>query len=232
MEQKITRLFALGETFANLRFVWFDSYQIFALVRSVCDNVCSTFKNILFDSPRWQLLRRMAPASSSRDSASVLRDGGPIAAAGSSLHVIALIILLALIVAAVGGGDLILQRRLQSRLDISGAPYTRHRPFRRGPDKVSDTLTGQGVVPPNASRSRGAGGTGTGAARGDPGEVRREANLTRIDPAAPVDCGTFHAARTERFFRGPARRLVSLSLQQRNWLRPGRRNWPCCRARH
>ena len=39
MEQKITRLFALGETFANLRFVWFGSDLIGALVRSVCDNV-------------------------------------------------------------------------------------------------------------------------------------------------------------------------------------------------
>ena len=87
------------------------------------------------------------------------------------------------------------------------------------------------MVPPNASRSRGAGGTGTDAARGDPCEVQREANLTLIDPAAPVDCGTFHAARTERFFSCPARRLVSLSLQQRDWLRPGRRSWPCCWAR-
>ena len=73
---------------------------------------------------------------------------------------------------------------------------------------------------------------GTGAAQGDPGEVLREANLTWINPAAPVDCGTLHAASTEHFFRCPASRLVSLSLQQRDWLRPGRRSWPCCRARH
>ena len=64
----------------------------------------------------------MAPASSSRDSASALRDSCPIAAAGSSLHVIASILLLVLIVAAVGGGNFILERRLQLRLDISGAP--------------------------------------------------------------------------------------------------------------
>ena len=64
---------------------------------------------------------------------------------------------------------------LQSRLDISAAPLSSVPTVSSGPDTVSDTLTGQGVVPPNASRSRGAGGTGTGAARGDPGEVRDRA---------------------------------------------------------
>ena len=67
----------------------------------------------------------MAPSSSARDSASAVCDGGPIAgfaAAGSSVHVIASIILLVLIIAAVGGRDLILKRRLQSRLHISAAP--------------------------------------------------------------------------------------------------------------
>ena len=56
------------------------------------------------------------------------------------------------------------------------------------------------------------------------------AEMRSVDPdiAAAVVCGTIHAARTERLFRGPAR---SLSLQQRDWLRPGRRSWPCCRAR-
>ena len=59
---------------------------------------------------------------------------------------------------------------------------------------------------------------------------RGAAGSSSVDPdiAAAVDCGTFHAARTERLYRGPAR---SLSLQQRDWLRPGRRSWPCCRAR-
>ena len=83
----------------------------------------------------------------------MLLDGSPIAAAGSSVHIITSIILLALPVAAVGGGDLILQLHLQSRLDISGAFYTWHQLFRCGLDKVSlsYTLKGQGVVPPNAS---------------------------------------------------------------------------------
>ena len=149
-----------------------------------------------------------APASSSRDSASALRDGGPSAAARSSLHVIASIILLALIIAAVGGGDLILQRSLQLRLDISGAPYTRHRPFRRGPDKVSATLTGKEWSRPMLH---------------DHAELAAQEQAQR--EAIPARCGgklTSHGsipqrqsivapARTERFFRGPARRLVSLS---------------------
>ena len=94
-----------------------------ALVRSVCDNICLAFKETFGLTVLLQeLLCRITPASSSRDSASTLRDGSLIAAAGSSLHGIASIILFALIVAAVRGGDLILKRRLQSRLDISAAP--------------------------------------------------------------------------------------------------------------
>ena len=130
-----------------------------------------------FDPPLRRFLGRLAPALSARGSASALRDGGPSAAARSSLHVIASIILLALIVAAVGGGDRILKRRLQSRPPhFSRPPSARYRPFRRCSDSVSDTLTKQAVVPPNASRSRGAGGTGPGAARGGPGEVQLEAH--------------------------------------------------------
>ena len=68
----------------------------------------------------------------------------------------------------------------QAQRDISAAPLRRYRRFHRCPDSVSDTLTGQAdleaVVPFNASRSRGAGGTGTGAARGDAGDVWREAH--------------------------------------------------------
>ena len=98
------------------------------------------YLTVLRRLPR-QLLCRMAPASSSRDSASAFRDGGPIAAAGTSLAS-TWIILLALIIAAVSGGGRILKRRLQSRLDISALlPYARYRRFHRGPDKVSDTLT-------------------------------------------------------------------------------------------
>ena len=136
----------------TLREPWEDVCigSIGALGRSLCD-VCSAFKYILFDRPPRQLLGRIAPISSSRDSASALRDCGLIEAAGYSVHVIASIVLLALIVAAVGGGDLILKQRLQLRL------YARYRRFRRCPDKVR-----------------------LGAARGDPGEVRREANPSSI----------------------------------------------------
>ena len=144
-----------------------------ALVRSVCDNVCSAFKDIFNLTvlqgscyAEWLLPHRpeTAPPRS-------------VTAAHRSCwsHVIVSIILLALIVAAGGGGDLILQRRLQSR-----PPCALYRRFRRCSDSVSDTLTGQAVVPPIASRSRGAGGTGPGAARGCPGEVRREAHLSSI----------------------------------------------------
>ena len=107
LEQKITRLFSYDETFANLRFVWLGSELIGALI---CDNICIQ-RYVRFDRPPRQLPGRLAPASSSRGSASALRDGDPIAAAGSSptLHVIASIILLALIIAAVSGGDLILK---------------------------------------------------------------------------------------------------------------------------
>ena len=49
----------------------------------------------------------------------------------------------------------------------------------------------------------------------------------RYDTAAPVDRGTFLAARTERLFRRLARSLVSSAglplfpLPERDWLRPG-----------
>ena len=118
---KETRLFCYGESFADLRFVWFGSDRRAYEVR-LRQSLLGIQRYIQFDRPLRQLLGRMAPASSSRDSASALRDGGPIAAAGSSLHVIASIIVLALIVAAVGGGGLILKRRLQSRLHISAPP--------------------------------------------------------------------------------------------------------------
>ena len=118
---KDTRLFSYSKIFADLRFVWFGSDRRVYEVRLRQCLLCIQ-RYIRFDRPLRQLLGRMAPASSSRDSASALRDGGPIAAAGSSLHVIASIIVLALIVAAVGGGGRILKRRLQSRLHISAAP--------------------------------------------------------------------------------------------------------------
>ena len=85
-------------------------------------------------------------------------------------------------------------------------PYARYRQFRRCPDKVR-----------------------LGAARGDPGEVRREAHWSLIQP---VDCGTFHPARTERLFRGPARCLVSLCLSPAKRLASTRTTQlVCCRAR-
>ena len=217
-----------------------------------------------FDAPSRRFFGRMASASSTRDSASALRDVGPEIAAGSSVLFIASVIFLALIASAIflalnvaaGGGSVILAGLLQSRLDISAAssslsslcavgsdtvsamrrpvkgfsgwsrpmlpnhadfaateqaqrdisaaPLRRYRRFLRCPDSVSDLLRGQAVVAFNASRSRGAGGTGTGVARGDSGEVRREAHPMSI-PKLPVDCGTFHAARTERLFRRLAR---------------------------
>ena len=85
-------------------------------------------------------------------------------------------------------------------------PYARYRQFRRCPDKVR-----------------------LGAARGDPGEVRREAHWSLIQP---VDCGTFHPARTERLFRDPARCLVSLCLSPAKRLASTRTTQlVCCRAR-
>ena len=58
------------------------------------------------------------------------------------------------------------------------------------------------MVPHNASRSREAGGTGPRGAGGSSSVVDPET-------AAAVDCGTFHAARTERLFRRPARSFPS-----------------------
>ena len=74
-----------------------------------------------FDAPPLRFLGKMAPASSAWGGATALRDGGPGAAAGSSVPFIASIILLALIVAAVGGGGLVLARRFQSRRNIPAA---------------------------------------------------------------------------------------------------------------
>ena len=82
-----------------------------------------------------------------------------------------------------GGGGHILKRRfkLQSRPPhFSRHPCARYRRFRRCPDIVCAPLTGQAVVPPNASRSHAAGGIGTGAVRGGLGEVRREAHPSSI----------------------------------------------------
>ena len=120
-----------------------------------------------FDAPPLRLLRRMAPASSARGSASAPRDGGPGAAGGSSVPFIAPILLLALTVAAMGGNGLVLARRLQSRLDT--------RP-RRCPDSVGDALEGQGLSRPVLPRSCGDRGNGAGAARGGPSQARREAH--------------------------------------------------------
>ena len=120
LKQRITRLFPLGKTLANLRFVCFCSDRGACEVR-LRQCLIDIQRYIRFDCPPQQLLGRIAPASSFRDCASALRDGGPTNAAGSSVHVIASIILPALIVAAVYGGGLILRRRLQSRLNISAA---------------------------------------------------------------------------------------------------------------
>ena len=73
-----------------------------------------------FDAPPLRFLGKMAPASSAWGGATALRDGGPGAAAGSSVPFIASIILLALIVAAVGGGGLFVVWHFQSR-NISAA---------------------------------------------------------------------------------------------------------------
>ena len=224
-----------------------------------------------FDAPPLRFYGRMASASSTRDSASALRDCGPEITAGSSVPFIVSIILLALIAStillalnvAVGGGRVIPALHLQSRLDISeassllsslcadgsdtvsamhrpvkgfsgwflpmlldhadlaateqgqrdisAAPLRRYRQFYRCPDSVSDTLTGQAVVPFNASRSRGAGGTGPGAARGGPGEVQREAHPSSIpkpqrrSTVAPV----IHLALSPSSAPSPATRSLS-----------------------
>ena len=157
---------------------------------SICDDLCSAFKDIYGS----------AFASSARDSAYVLRDDGPGAVAETLGPAIASIILFALMVAAVGGGGLILTYVL--------TVATRHL-FRRCPDSVCDTLTGhEGVRASCVNRSRGAGGTGAGAARGGPGEVLREAH--RLIPI-PSHRQAF---------------LFSLS-RQLAWTR----TTPCCRAR-
>ena len=222
MEQKITRLFSLGETFANLRFVWFGPDRRACEVR-LRQCLLGIQRCIRFDRPSRQLLVRMAPASSAGDSASALRDGGPSAAA------IASIILLALIVAAVGEGNLILKRRC-SRDSTFQPPCARYRRFCRCPDSVSDTLTGPAVVPPIASRSRGAGGTGPGATRGGPGEVWREAHPSSIPKPQRRTAGRlWHiSCRRHRAPLPPFGPQPRLPLQERDWLRPGRRSWPCC----
>ena len=87
------------------------------------------------------------------------------------------------------------------------------------------------MVPPNASRSRGAGGTGSGAARGDPGKVLREANPSSIPQRQSTVAPFMQPAMSASSAVLAAVSSLSLSLQQRDWLRPGRRSWPCCWAR-
>ena len=70
---------------------------------------------------RYLLFDEHGSCLSVRGGASALRDGGPGAAAGSSVPFIASIILLAPIVAAVGGGGLVLVLRFRSRRNISPA---------------------------------------------------------------------------------------------------------------
>ena len=165
-EQKITRLFSLGETFASLWFVWFGSDRRACEVR-LRQCLLGIQRCIRFDRSPRQLLGRMAPASSARDSASALRDGGPselrnvlCMSSCRSFFLPSSSQMWAEATSSLNG--------VCSRDSTLQPPCARYRRFRRCPDSVSHTLTGQAVVPPNASRSRGAGGNGPGAARGGP----------------------------------------------------------------
>ena len=119
-----------------------------------------------------------------RLAASALRDGGPIAAAGSSVHDTACHSVhhhpcphrrscgwsraeTAASLNCVCSRD----------LHISAAPQALGTDCSMAALTFCNTLTGRRVVPFNTSQSRGAGCTRRGAARGCPGEVRREAGF-------------------------------------------------------
>ena len=65
----------------------------------------------------------------------------------------------------------------------------------------------------------------------DPGEVRREANPSSIPQRQSTVAPFMQPALSASSAVWAAVSSLSLSLQQRDWLRPGRRSWPCCRAR-
>ena len=73
---KNTELFSLNETFANLWFVWFGSDRRACEVR-LRQCLLGIQRYIRFDRPPRQLLGRMAPALSGRDSASAIREAAP-----------------------------------------------------------------------------------------------------------------------------------------------------------
>ena len=228
LEQKVTRLFSLCETFANLWFVWFGSDRRACEVR-LRQCLLGIQRCIRFDRSPRQLLGRMAPASSARDSASALRDGGP-----SQLREV-----LCMSSRRSSSSPSSSQQWAEVTSSLNGVcsrdstfqpPCARYRRFRCCPDSVSDTLTGQAVVPPVASRSCGAGGTGPGAARGGPGEVLREAHPSSIPKPQRRTAGRlWHiSCRRHRAPLPPFGPQPRLPLQERDWLRPGRRSWPCC----
>ena len=108
-------------------------------------------------------------------------------------------------------------------------PFARRRRFRRCSDSVCDTLTGQRAVALHVSGSRGAGGTGAGAARGSPCQVRREAHpsmpiLPRRWTLAPFLQLSLSASSAVRPAASSHRQAF---LSRNDWLRPGRRSRPC-----
>ena len=137
---------------------------IFALVRSVCNNVCSAFKETFGATVLLQkLLGRIAPASSSRDSASTLRRS--MTAASSQLGEA-----LCMLSPRSSSSPSSSQLWAEATSSLYGVcsrdstfqllPDARHRPYRRCSDKVR-----------------------LSAARGDPGEVRREGHPSSIPKA-------------------------------------------------
>ena len=139
--------------------------------------------------------------------------------------------LLVLIVAAVGEGRLIFTRRSQSRLDISATP-----------------LTLVPMVPSLPWQSQRYAGWSLPVVQDDaelaaPEQAQREAVRARcgrsssVDPntAALLNCGTFQvlAALRAPYWTPllPSGQQPHLPLEERDWLRPGRRSWPCCTVR-
>ena len=216
MEQKKLGCFVTAKV--SPTFGSFGSALIGALMRSVCDNLCSAFKDtfsltVLYGNclAEWLLPHRpeTAPPRS------------------VTTTVIASIIILALIVAAVAAAPL---NGVCSRdLHISAAPQA------LGTDGSIAALT----LPRYADGASGGPfqcftitrswlhRTRNSARRPGRGTV---GSSSVVDPeaAAPVKCGTFHPPCTNA---APPLQQRSLSLQHCDWPRPGRRSWPCCRAR-